>query len=83
MDVRLRDLLAQFPDHPLLQQLRTIVQRLLSMQLSSPLKAALTGLELLLSRAQVRRGRGPSPITPGQLPAHRRQCWASLWWAGP
>lgn len=56
MDVRLRDLLAQFPDHPLLQQLRTIVQRLLSMQLSSPLKAALTGLELLLSRAQVRLG---------------------------
>ncbi|MEW5303413.1 MAG: hypothetical protein WDW36_006109 [Sanguina aurantia] len=53
MDVRLRDLLAQFPDHPLLQQLRTIVQRLLSMQLSSPLKAALTGLELLLSRAQL------------------------------
>ncbi|EFJ44763.1 hypothetical protein VOLCADRAFT_121252, partial [Volvox carteri f. nagariensis] len=53
LESRLRGLLEEYPDHPLLVQLRAIALRVLSMQLQSPLKAALTGLELLLSRAQL------------------------------
>ncbi|GLI68780.1 hypothetical protein VaNZ11_013272, partial [Volvox africanus] len=53
MESRLRGLLEEYPDHPLLVQLRAITLRILSMPLQSPLKTALTGLELLLSRAQL------------------------------
>ncbi|KAG2499138.1 hypothetical protein HYH03_002721 [Edaphochlamys debaryana] len=53
MESRLRSLLADYPDHPLLGQLRAIALRLLALPLTAPLKTALTGLELLLSRAQV------------------------------
>ncbi|GIL72549.1 hypothetical protein Vretifemale_2893, partial [Volvox reticuliferus] len=53
MESRLRRLLEEYPDHPLLVQLRAIALRVLSMPLQSPLKTALTGLELLLSRAQL------------------------------
>jgi midasin len=50
---RLHVLLEEWPEHPLLQQLLGIVDRLLGLPLTTPLKAALTGLELLLARAQV------------------------------
>ena len=50
---RLHVLLEEWPEHPLLQQLLAIVDRLLGLPLSTPLKTALTGLELLLARAQV------------------------------
>lgn len=51
--LRLNTLLEEWPDHPLLQQLLAICQRLSGLPLTSPLKQALTGLELLLARAQV------------------------------
>lgn len=54
LEARLHSLLADYPDHPILQQLRAIAVRLLALPLQSPLKAALTGAELLLARAQVR-----------------------------
>jgi midasin len=50
---RLTHLLEEWPDHPLLLQLSAIVARLLLLPLTVPLKQALTGLELLLARAQV------------------------------
>jgi hypothetical protein len=51
---RLHTLLTEFPDHPVLAQLAAICTRLMALSLSTtPLKTALTGLELLLSRAQV------------------------------
>lgn len=50
---RLRELLEEFPDHPVLAQLAAICARCLSLPLTAPLKTALTGLELLLARAQV------------------------------
>lgn len=51
---RLRVLLDEWPDHPILAQLAAICSRVLNFPLSSPVKAVLTGLELVLSRAQVR-----------------------------
>jgi midasin len=53
MSRRLIQLLEEWPEHPLLLQLLAIVQRLLGLPLTVPLKQALTGLELLLARAQV------------------------------
>ena len=49
---RLQALLAEWPEHPLLVQLQEISNRILSLPACGPLKAALTGVELLLSRAQ-------------------------------
>jgi hypothetical protein len=51
--LRLAELLDEWPEHPILSQLHTIASRLLTLPLFSPLKQALTGLELLLARAQV------------------------------
>ena len=50
---RVELLLQEWPEHPLLLQLLGICSRLLGMPLSSPLKSVLTGVELLLTRAQV------------------------------
>jgi hypothetical protein len=52
MQRRLQELLAEWPEHPLLDQLQTICNRILSLPACGPLKTALTGVELLLSRAQ-------------------------------
>jgi midasin len=52
MQRRLQELLAEWPEHPLLDQLQAICNRILSLPACGPLKAALTGVELLLSRAQ-------------------------------
>jgi hypothetical protein len=49
---RLQALLAEWPEHPLLVQLQDICSRILLLPACGPLKAALTGVELLLSRAQ-------------------------------
>jgi hypothetical protein len=46
-------LLDEWPEHPLLTQLVAICERLLALPVTAPLKTALTGLELLLARAQV------------------------------
>ena len=51
--LRLAELLDEWPEHPILSQLHMIASRLLTLPLFSPLKQALTGLELLLARAQV------------------------------
>jgi midasin len=53
MSHHLIQLLEEWPEHPLLLQLLAIVERLLGLPLTVPLKQALTGLELLLARAQV------------------------------
>ena len=50
---RLDELLAEFCEHPLLTQLAAICHRVLALPLTAPLKQALTGLELLLARAQL------------------------------
>ncbi len=55
MSRRLVALLHEFPEHPVLAQLLAITSRCLGLPAAStPLKTALTGLELLLARAQVR-----------------------------
>jgi hypothetical protein len=55
MSRRLVTLLAEFPEHPVLAQLMAIASRCLGLPAATtPLKIALTGLELLLARAQVR-----------------------------
>jgi len=51
--VRINTLLEEWPDHPVLMQLDAIAIRIFSMPVNSPLKMLLTGLELLLARAQV------------------------------
>ena len=53
VDTRLRALLSDYPDHPVLMQLAAIAARCLALPATAPLKTALTGLELLLARAQV------------------------------
>lgn len=50
---RVTDLLADWPDHPVLSQMSAIIDRLLSMSIQSPLKAFLTGIEILMSKAQL------------------------------
>ncbi|KIY92200.1 hypothetical protein MNEG_15763 [Monoraphidium neglectum] len=50
---RCASLLAEWPEHPLLCVLAGICERLMALPLAAPLKTALTGLELLLARAQV------------------------------
>jgi len=50
---RVRELLEEFPDHPVLSQLEAVAGRALALPSLGPLKAALTGCELLLARAQV------------------------------
>lgn len=53
MAERLRALLAEFPEHPVLLSLAAICARCLALPVTCTLKTALTGLELLLNRAQV------------------------------
>lgn len=53
LQTRLGELLEEWPDHPVLAQLSAIAGRVLGMPASAPLKQLLTGLELLLARAQV------------------------------
>jgi len=50
---RLTTLLEEWPDHPLLTQLTQICDRMLALPLLGPVKSGLTGIELLLARAQI------------------------------
>lgn len=52
MRSRIKELLAEWPEHPVLEQLEAICDRVLSLPANGPLKAALTGVELLLARSQ-------------------------------
>ena len=49
---RLQQLQEEWPDHPTLKQLETIANRILSFPLTSPIMKVLSGLELLLHKAQ-------------------------------
>ncbi|GAB4814208.1 hypothetical protein N2152v2_001254 [Parachlorella kessleri] len=53
VQARLGQLLEEWPDHPVLEQLSAIAARVLALPVTSPLKQLLTGVELLLARAQV------------------------------
>lgn len=50
---RLEELLAEWPEHPVLLQLHALCERIISLPPTAPLKEAMVGLELLLARAQV------------------------------
>ncbi|KAL4085986.1 hypothetical protein PRIC1_014609 [Phytophthora ramorum] len=50
--VKVQSLLAQWPDHAILQQLVLIADRIRNFEISSPLVRTLTGVELLLRKAQ-------------------------------
>lgn len=60
---RLAQLLEEWPEHPVLDQLAQICARCLALPLTAPLKTALTGLELLLARAQVWEETAASHVT--------------------
>ncbi|KAG1668462.1 hypothetical protein FOA52_005235 [Chlamydomonas sp. UWO 241] len=65
VDARLRTLLAEFPDNPTLLQLSALATRCLGLPVTSPLKTALTGLELLLARAQLWEESAAKYVTMG------------------
>lgn len=46
-------LLEEWPENPILEQLKAIINRIFELPTSSPLKAFSTGIELLLSKAQL------------------------------
>uniref|UniRef100_UPI00358FB529 midasin n=1 Tax=Myxine glutinosa TaxID=7769 RepID=UPI00358FB529 len=50
--VRVCQLMDEWPDHPALQQIVVIVDRMLTFPLSSPLSKFICGLEILLAKAQ-------------------------------
>jgi midasin len=52
LTARVRELLTEWPEHPVLQQLVKVANRVVSFRLSSPLMQFLSGLELLLRKAQ-------------------------------
>jgi len=62
---RIGNLLDEWPDHPVLTQLDAIATRILSMPTTSPLKGLLTGLELLLARAQIWEETAAKHVTLG------------------
>ena len=64
---RLDQLLDEWPDHPILDQLCKIGARLLDMPLDSPLKSYATGIELLLNKAQVWEETAAKHVTLDEL----------------
>ncbi|CAH0485031.1 unnamed protein product [Peronospora farinosa] len=50
--VKVQSLLAQWPDHAILQQIVLVADRIRNFEISSPLVRTLTGVELLLRKAQ-------------------------------
>lgn len=50
---RIYELLEEWPDHPILEQLARIGNKILEISLSSPLKTFSTGVELMLNKAQI------------------------------
>lgn len=53
LQARLGQLLEEWPEHPVLAQLSAIAGRVLGFAVTAPLKQLLTGVELVLARAQV------------------------------
>lgn len=64
---RLEQLLDEWPDHPILDQLRRISLRLLDMPLDCPLKSYSTGVELLLNKSQVWEETAPKHVALEEL----------------
>ncbi|XP_071957015.1 midasin-like [Antedon mediterranea] len=52
LTVRIKELLDEWPDHPILKQLILVIRRILSFPVTSPLMKFASGLELLLEKAQ-------------------------------
>lgn len=52
MKIRLLELLDQWPEHAVLQQLVTIIDRLVGFPIVSPIAKLLTGIELLLQKSE-------------------------------
>ena len=52
LQTRLDALLKEWPENPILQQLKEICIRVLSLPITTPVRKVLTGLELLLARSQ-------------------------------
>ncbi|KAJ4439021.1 hypothetical protein ANN_14977 [Periplaneta americana] len=50
LTVRVKELLAEWPDHPTLKQILVVIERILNFSLTSPISRFLTGLELLLDK---------------------------------
>ena len=50
---RVSGLLAEWPDHPILVQFSSIAKAIVGVSLETPIMKALTGIELLLSKAQL------------------------------
>ena len=83
---RLDQLLDEWPDHPILDQLRKIGTRLLDMPLDSPLKSYATGIELLLNKSQVWEETAAKHVTLDELlkplvsiAAHWRKLELNAW----
>ncbi|XP_033739322.1 midasin-like [Pecten maximus] len=52
LTARVQELLSEWPDHPTLRQLMKITERILNFPVTCPIMKFLTGLELLLEKAQ-------------------------------
>ena len=52
---RVCDLLAEWTDHPTLKELMTVIDRMMSFPVTSPLMKFVTGLEVLIHKAEVSR----------------------------
>ncbi|XP_069109146.1 midasin-like [Argopecten irradians] len=52
LTARVQELLSEWPDHPTLKQLMKIMERILDFPVTCPIMKFLTGLELLLEKAQ-------------------------------
>uniref|UniRef100_A0A8D8RCU5 Midasin n=1 Tax=Cacopsylla melanoneura TaxID=428564 RepID=A0A8D8RCU5_9HEMI len=50
LDAKVSTLLAEWPDHPTLQSIHLLVQRVLSFDVTSPVTRFLTGLEILMGK---------------------------------
>eukprot|EP00890_Picochlorum_soloecismus_P003681 jgi/Picsp_1/4313/NSC_01821-R1_type a von willebrand factor domain-containing protein len=66
MQKRLFELLHNWPDHPILEQLLKICNKILDLPQDRPLKEFSTGLELILSRAQIWEETASKNVTLGE-----------------
>ena len=54
MSTRVRELLAEWSDHPTLKQVMLIIERILDFPVTAPLMKFVTGLEVVLEKSQVK-----------------------------
>lgn len=53
LDANVTNLLAEWPDHPTLQTVSKLIERILSFDITSPVSRFLTGLEILLAKVKL------------------------------